>query len=334
MGRRKTGRQWKVVPVRCLPILLDPDRQRPPIRVSGIAASQPRLLARTTARLVRLVHRLRPGTIAAAPSDAAFARGSRAAAGSVVLVGAGPGDPELLTLKACRALQEADVLVVDRLVDRRVVDLARRDARRIDVGKAPGKASVSQAEINAILIEEAAAGRLVVRLKGGDPFVFGRAVEEIEAVEAAGFRVEVIPGVTAALAAAATARLPITERGKRRALTMLTGMSKDGPAAYDWRSLARSGQTLAVYMGVKAGPGIAQNLLSAGLDPATPVSLVENASLDTEKVATGRLDQLSDLVTSAGIQGPAILFIGVAPMPAAFCEARADIATIPLERAA
>lgn len=237
--------------------------------------------------------------------------------GSVALVGAGPGDPELLTLEAHRALQSADVLVVDRLVDPRIVELARRDARRIYVGKTPGGPSTSQEAINAILVEEALAGNRVVRLKGGDPFVFGRAVEEIEAVEAAGIAVSIVPGVTAALAAAATTRLPITERGKRRALTILTGQTKDGPAEYDWRALATGGQTLAVYMGVRAGPAIARNLVAAGLDPATPVTIVENASLASQKTATGRLDHLSDLLLRAGIRGPAILFIGVAPLPAA-----------------
>ena len=243
--------------------------------------------------------------------------------GSVALVGAGPGDPELLTLKAHRALQSADVLVVDRLVDPRIVELARRDARRIYVGKTPGGPSTSQETINAILVEEATAGNRVVRLKGGDPFVFGRAVEEIEAVEAAGIAVSIVPGVTSALAAAAEARLRITERGKRRALTILTGQTKDGPAEHDWRALATGGQTLAVYMGVRAGPGIARNLIEAGLDPATPVSIVENASLASQKTATGRLDQLSDLLLRAGIRGPAILFIGVAPIPAAFSSSAA-----------
>ena len=250
--------------------------------------------------------------------------------GSVALVGAGPGDPELLTLKAHRALQSADVLVIDRLVDSRIVELARRDARRIFVGKTPGGPSTAQETINAILVEEALAGNRVVRLKGGDPFVFGRAVEEIEAVEAAGIEVSIVPGVTAALAAAASARLPITERGKRRALTILTGYTKDGPAEHDWRALAKGGQTLAVYMGVRASPAIAKNLIEAGLDAATPVSIVENASLATEKTATGRLDQVSDLLLRAGIRGPAILFIGVAPLPAAASGSTA----LQLERAA
>jgi len=250
--------------------------------------------------------------------------------GSVTLVGAGPGDPELLTLKAHRALQSADVLVIDRLVDPRIVELARRDARRIHVGKTPGMPSTSQETINAILVEEALAGNRVVRLKGGDPFVFGRAVEEIEAVEAAGIAVSVVPGVTAALAAAADTRLPITERGKRRALTILTGQTRDGPAEHDWRALAQSGQTLAVYMGVRAGPAIAKQLIAAGLAPATPVTIVENASLASQKTATGRLDQLSDLLLRAGIRGPAILFIGVAPIPAA----SSGNASLQLERAA
>jgi uroporphyrin-III C-methyltransferase/precorrin-2 dehydrogenase/sirohydrochlorin ferrochelatase len=250
--------------------------------------------------------------------------------GSVTLVGAGPGDPELLTLKAHRALQSADVLVIDRLVDPRVVDLARRDARRIAVGKVPGGPSTGQEAINAILVEEALAGNRVVRLKGGDPFVFGRAVEEIRAVEAAGIPVEIVPGVTAALAAAANARLPITERGKRRALTLLTGQTMDGPAEHDWQALARGGQSLAIYMGVAAGPAIARELIAAGLDPATPVTIVENASLAAEKTVTGRIDQLSDLLLRAGIRGPAILFVGVAPLPAAlFASAPPAITSLP-----
>jgi uroporphyrin-III C-methyltransferase / precorrin-2 dehydrogenase / sirohydrochlorin ferrochelatase len=250
--------------------------------------------------------------------------------GSVALVGAGPGDPELLTLKAHRVLQSADVLVVDRLVDPRIVELARRDARRIHVGKTPGGPSTSQEAINAILVEEALAGHRVVRLKGGDPFVFGRAVEEILAVEAAGIPVEIVPGVTAALAAAANARLPITERGRRWALTILTGQTRDGPATHDWRALAAGGQTLAVYMGVKAGPGIATNLIEAGLDPATPVTIVENASLAAEQMVTGRLDAVAELLRGARITGPAILFIGAAPLPVADSHP----ASIAMERAA
>ncbi len=256
--------------------------------------------------------------------------------GHVTLVGAGPGDPELLTIKAQRALMTADVIVVDRLVDPRVLDLARRDARRIHVGKIPyaaggeARLSTSQDAINGILVREALAGNHVVRLKGGDPFVFGRAVEEIEAVEAAGIRVTVVPGVTAALAAAANARLPITERGKRRSLTIMTGQTRDGPAEHDWAALARAGQTLAVYMGVKPGPDIARQLIEAGLDPLTPVSIVENASLAAERTVTGALRDTAELLASGGITGPAILFIGVAPL----ASGAAPPLSLHLERAA
>ena len=275
--------------------------------------------------------------------DDAVARADAEPPGSVVLVGAGPGDPDLLTLKAQQELFAADVIVVDRLVDPRIVAMARRDARRIFVGKTPylgeggackrkdgAAASTSQETINAILVEEALAGNRVVRLKGGDPFVFGRAVEEIEALEQAGIAVEIVPGVTAALAAAANARIPVTERGKRRSLTILTGHTKDGPAEHDWQGLARSGQTLAVYMGVKAGPKIAARLIEAGLAPDTAVSIVENASLATQKVVTGRLDRLAELQAEAGIDGPAILFIGAAPLPVA----GAASLSLQLERAA
>ncbi|MEZ5866195.1 MAG: uroporphyrinogen-III C-methyltransferase [Geminicoccaceae bacterium] len=254
-----------------------------------------------------------------APAGAA-AQG-RVGRGSVALVGAGPGDPELLTLKALRALENADVIVVDRLVGPAILDLARPAARRIHVGKLPYQVGAGsdngarQQDINAILVREALAGNRVVRLKGGDPFVFGRAVEEIEALEAAGIAVTIVPGVTAALAAAASARLALTERGKRRAFTILTGQASDGPAGHDWATLAKGGQSLAIYMGVAAGPSIARRLLAAGLDAATPVTVVENASLGNERVHGCGIAALPDLLRTACIQGPAMLFVGVAPLP-------------------
>src|SRR4051794_14565478 len=233
--------------------------------------------------------------------------------GRVTLVGAGPGDPDLLTFKAMRALQEADVIVADRLVAPAVLDRARRDAERIMVGKAPGRPSPSQAEINAILLREVAAGRHVVRLKGGDPFVFGRGGEELAALRAAGVPVEIVPGVTAAMGCAAAAGLALTEREERRSLTLLTGHASDGPAEHDWSALARPGQMLAIYMGVGAAGHIQARLLAAGIDPAAPVTLVENGTLPGQKVAMGSIGRLMETLIEAAIKGPAMIFVGAHP---------------------
>src|SRR5262249_49095312 len=169
--------------------------------------------------------------------EAALAELSSPSLGRVSLVGAGPGDPELLTLKAQRKLQEADVIVHDRLIGPGILELARRDAVRIPVGKTPFAPSPKQSEINAILIREAQAGRLVVRLKGGDPYIFGRGGEEQAALAAEGIPVDVVPGITAALGCAASVGLPLTQRGQNRSITLLTGASEDGPAQHDWAAL-------------------------------------------------------------------------------------------------
>ena len=200
--------------------------------------------------------------------DAALDRAPVAApTGRVILVGAGPGDPELLTLKAVRALKSADVILHDALIDPRVLDHARREAHVFDAGKRAGGHRVSQREINAALIEHARAGKIVVRLKGGDPFVFGRAAEEIAAVEAAGIVVEIVPGITAAQACATDARLPLTYRGEVRQVTLVTGAATDGKPDLDWHALARPGQAFAIYMGVRAAGRITARLLAAGADP-------------------------------------------------------------------
>jgi uroporphyrin-III C-methyltransferase/precorrin-2 dehydrogenase/sirohydrochlorin ferrochelatase len=237
--------------------------------------------------------------------------------GRVTLVGAGPGDPDLLTFKAMRALQEADVIVADRLVSPAILDRARRDAERIMVGKTPGQLSPSQDQINAILLREAAAGHHVVRLKGGDPFVFGRGGEELAALRAAGVPVVIVPGITSAMGCAAAIGLPLTEREERRSLTLLTGHASDGPAEHDWAALARPGQMLAVYMGVGAAGHLQGRLLGAGMAHLTPVTVVENGTLPGQKVATGTLDRLVELLIEASIKGPAMIFVGAHPEAAA-----------------
>lgn len=249
--------------------------------------------------------------------------GARPEPGVVHIVGAGPGDPELLTLKALRVLQDADVVIHDRLVPEAILDRARRDARRLYVGKARGDHAVPQDQIHALMIAEARAGHRVVRLKGGDPFVFGRGGEELEAMRAAGVPVFVIPGITAALACAASAGLPLTHRDHAQAVTFATAQSKPDGEETDWSILAAPNHTLALYMGVDQADAIARRLQAAGRNGSTPVAVVENGTRPDQRVLTGRLDGLGALVRTARITGPAILFVGET---AAF--ARADQASL------
>ena len=233
------------------------------------------------------------------------------AAGSVSLIGCGPGEPDLITLKAQQRLQEADVLVVDRLVNPAILEYARRDAVRIDAGKEPDGPSVAQDEINRILVREALKGLRVARLKGGDAFIFGRAAEEMAAVRAAGIPVEVVPGVTAAHACAASVGLPLTLRQKVRQFAVVTGASADGAFDLDWRALAKPGQAFAIYMGVRSAAHLCDRLIAAGALPATPVVIVENGSLASERAVACRLADLGGAITDLGIKGPAIIFVGL-----------------------
>ena len=237
--------------------------------------------------------------------------GQRQHAGRVALIGCGPGDPDLLTLKALQRMQEADVLVIDRLVDPRILEYARRDAERIFVGKDPHGASTPQAEINRTLVREAKAGKVVARLKGGDPLIFGRAAEEMAALQQAGIPVEVVPGVTAAHACAARIGLPVTLRERVRQFAVVTGATSDGLPDLDWKALAAPGAACAIYMGVGNAPVIRRHLLAAGADPGTPVVLVENGTRADERAAATTLDDLADCVTHLGFVGPAVIFVGL-----------------------
>jgi uroporphyrin-III C-methyltransferase/precorrin-2 dehydrogenase/sirohydrochlorin ferrochelatase len=228
----------------------------------------------------------------------------------VSLVGAGPGDPELLTLRAARALREADVIVYDKLVDPAALDYARRDARRIFAGKSKGDHTLTQAGINALLVAEAKAGRHVVRLKGGDPFVFGRGGEELGALVEAGVRVDVVPGITAATGCAAYAGFPLTHRDHASSVVFVSGHSKDGFSDLDWRALANPRQTIVVYMGVSAAGEVAGKLIAAGLGAGTPIAIVENGTRWDQRVIKGELHRAADLVRSHGVAGPALLVIG------------------------
>ncbi|RZJ96166.1 MAG: uroporphyrinogen-III C-methyltransferase [Brevundimonas sp.] len=242
--------------------------------------------------------------------------------GVVHIVGAGPGDPELLTLKALRVLQDADVIIHDRLVPEAVLERARRDAKRLYVGKTRGHHSVPQNEIEDLMIAEARAGHRVVRLKGGDPFVFGRGGEELDAMRAAGVPVFVIPGVTAALACAASAGIPLTHREHAQAVTFVTAQGKVGGDDADWTRLAAPNHTLAIYMGSDRADETAARLIAAGRAGSTPVAIVENGSRPDERVLTGTLDALGALVRGANLSGPALLFVGET---AAFSAAQLDV---------
>ena len=223
----------------------------------------------------------------------------------VFLVGAGPGDPELMTLKAVRALGAADVVLVDELVSRECLAHVRPGARIIEVGKRGGCRSTPQAFIEKLLVRYARQGKNVVRLKGGDPFVFGRGGEELEALRAQGVRTEVIPGITAGTAVPAALGIPVTHRGYSRGVTFLTGHTQDGSDP-DWAALVRSGTTLVIYMGLKNFERILTGLKGAGMDPATPACLVENGTLASQKQSVATLGTLS----ATGFTGPALIVIG------------------------
>lgn len=230
--------------------------------------------------------------------------------GFVWLVGGGPGAVDLLTLRAQRILQEADVIVHDALTPLELVAMGRRDAHRISVGKRKGHHEATQSEIGDILVREAKAGRRVVRLKSGDPLVFGRAGEEMAALAAAGVPYEIVPGVTAAFAAAASARIPLTLRGVTSSVVFATGHDLDGRTLPDWAGLALSGATVAVYMGRTVAGAVAERLAEAGLSPDTPVAAIENASLPDETVFAGTLADLPALAERGDVTGPVLILIG------------------------
>lgn len=247
----------------------------------------------------------------AADVFAATLDGAVPSGGMVFLVGAGPGAADLLTLRAQRLLGEADVIVHDRLVGE-ALDMGRRDAARIYVGKQRANHCLQQEDINALLVRLAREGRKVVRLKGGDPFVFGRGGEEAEALAEAGVPFEVVPGVTAALACAAQAGVPLTHREAARSVTFITGHTKEGRLDVDFAPLVRLGGTLAVYMGVVSLPKLRDGLLANGLDPATPAMLIERGGTSRQRALRGTLDILVDEGAAWSTQGPTLVLIGAA----------------------
>jgi uroporphyrin-III C-methyltransferase len=231
--------------------------------------------------------------------------------GDVWLVGAGPGDPDLLTRKAERLLAMASIVFHDALVSQAILDLIPRQVMQVPVGKRAGRHSMSQPAINGLLVKSAQNGHRVVRLKGGDPAVFGRMTEEVDALQAEGIRVQVCPGITAASAAAASGVLSLTRRGSTRALTFITAQGcGNGQTDIDWSAIAGERTTLAIYMGRAAAPHIEEQLIANGLLPSTPILIAVNVSSPDERLIRGRLDSLALLMAAVGDRDPALLLMG------------------------
>lgn len=230
--------------------------------------------------------------------------------GRVFLVGAGPGDPELLTLKASRLISEADVVLYDRLVSDAVMALVRADAEKIHVGKARANHSFPQTTINQMLVDEARKGRTVVRLKGGDPFIFGRGGEEIETLAEAGVGFEVVPGITAASGCSAYAGIPLTHRDYAQSVRFVTGHLKDNTANLPWGELIHKQQTLVIYMGLVGLPVITEQLVAHGMSRTTPIALISKGTLPDQKVVAGTLENILERVSAQDVKAPTLVVVG------------------------
>jgi len=230
--------------------------------------------------------------------------------GEVYLVGAGPGDPDLLTFKALRLMQRADVVLYDRLIGRGILNLVRRDAERIYVGKLPQEHTMSQREISQLMLGLAQEGKRVLRLKGGDPFIFGRGGEEIEVLAEAGIPFQVVPGITAASGCAAYAGIPLTHRDHAQACVFVTGHTKNGEIDFDWEAVLQPHQTVAVYMGLGHLPDLTRAFIAKGAVPSLPVAVIDNGTRPNQRVLTGTLATIVEKAAEAGVKGPAIIIIG------------------------
>lgn len=226
------------------------------------------------------------------------------------MVGAGPGDPDLLTCKAARLITEADVIVYDNLVAPAILELARTDAERIYAGKQRGDHALAQEEINHLLVRLAQAGKRVVRLKGGDPYIFGRGGEEVETLAADDIPFEVVPGVTAAAGVAAYAGIPLTHREHAQACVFVTGHLKDGSMNLDWPGLARRRQTVVIYMGLMGLPVLCEKLMEHGLPPDWPAAIVQHGTQPSQRTVTGTLATLPALAAAAQLRAPTLIIVG------------------------
>jgi uroporphyrin-III C-methyltransferase len=246
------------------------------------------------------------------PIGEAGAGGGPAAqrSGRVLLVGAGPGDPGLLTVRALQYIREADVALYDNLVAPEILALLPPGAERIYVGKRRNDHSVRQEELNERMVRLARAGRTVLRLKSGDPFVFGRGGEELEALVQAGIAFEVVPGITAGIGAAAATGIPLTHRDHAQAVTLVTGHLQDGTIDLDWPALARAHQTLVVYMGLQGMQTLCERLIEHGRSPTTPAAVVQHATRPDQRIVTGPLAELPALATRAGLRAPTLIIVG------------------------
>lgn len=233
--------------------------------------------------------------------------------GHIDIVGAGPGDPDLLTLKARKALDKADVVIFDQLVTPNILELARREAIMINAGKTGFGTAMAQEDINALIVEHGLRGHHVVRLKAGDPTVFGRLDEEINAITTADLSYTIVPGITAASAAVANIGQSLTKRGRNSSVRFITGHDTKGYADHDWKELAKVGQVAAIYMGKKSARFIQGRLLMHGADPSTPVTVIENVSRPDQRVITTALSNLEPTITNENLSGPAIMFLGLVP---------------------
>ena len=251
---------------------------------------------------------------AAAELDSAIKRAAAdnavAPRGEVYLVGAGPGDPDLLTFRALRLMQKADVVLYDRLTNPDVINLVRREAERIYVGKQPEDHELPQGEISALMVKLAREGKRVLRLKGGDPFMFGRGGEEIEALAAEGIPFQVCPGITAAIGGAAYAGIPLTHRDHAQACVFVTGHGKDGKIDLDWTALLQPRQTVAIYMGLRNVEALTRELIARGADPDLPAAVIDNATRPNQRVVVGALETLAEKARAAALSGPSIIIVG------------------------
>lgn len=287
---------------------------KPPRKLREILPS-PRLRRMFWSRLMegplaQRAHLMTAGEVADALEGIVGKLGEASPAGEVYLVGAGPGDPDLLTLKALRLIGEADVVLYDRLVSPAIMERVRADAERIHVGKARARHTVPQTRINEMLVEHARQGKTVVRLKGGDPFIFGRGGEEIATLAEAGIDFQIVPGITAATGCAAYAGIPLTHRDYAQSVRFVTGHLQDGSIDLPWRDLVQERQTLVFYMGLVGLPVIATALVDQGMTPEMPVALISRGTTPEQEVITGTLANIAARVAASGVRAPTIVIVG------------------------